>query len=117
MLKRFSKSVGHALTGLRYAFLHERNFRIETVCGFVVVVSLFFFDLAIWERVILICMVGWVIVMELLNTVVERMVNIVRPRSHPYPGIIKDLMASAVLVSSLVAVCVAGLIIGSHIVK
>lgn len=109
--------MGHALTGLRYALRHERNFQIETVCGFLVVVLLFSVDLLVWERVILVCMVGWVLVMELLNTVVERVVNIVRPRNHPYPGIIKDLMASAVLLSSLVAVVVAALIIGSHIVK
>ena len=116
MLKRFLKSVGHALTGLHYALRHERNFQIETVCGFFVIVALFAVDFLTWERVVLVCMVGWVLVMELLNTVVERVVNIVRPRNHPYPGIIKDLMASAVLLSSLVAIVVMVLIIGSRFV-
>lgn len=115
MLYRFAKSVRHALSGLCYAFVHERNFQIETVCGIVMLVLLFALPLLVWERVVLISMIGWVLVMELLNTVVERMVNIVRPRTHPYPGIIKDLMASAVLVSSIVAACVAGIILWTHI--
>lgn len=115
MVQRFVKSMGHALTGLRYAFAHERNFQIEVMCGFVVLGVLLAMDLSEWERVILVCMVGWVLVMELLNTVVERVVNIVRPRSHPYPGVIKDLMASAVLLSSIVAVVVAGIIFGTRV--
>lgn len=117
MLKRLLKSGRHAVNGLAYAFRNERNFRIEMVAGLVVVVSLFTFDLAVWERVALICMVGWVIVMELLNTVVERVINIVRPRNHPYPGIIKDIMASVVLVSSLLALCVAVLVFAPHLLK
>ena len=107
----------HALKGLAYAFRHEPNFRIEVLAGILVVLLITVIDFAVWERVVLVCMIGWVIVMELLNTVVERIVNIVRPRNHPYPGIIKDLMASAVLVSSLLAVGVAFVILYGHIVE
>lgn len=105
----------HAIRGLSYTFRYERNFRIEILAGLLVIVSIFLFDFLLWERVILICMVGWVLVMELLNTVVERIINIVRPRNHPYPGVIKDVMASAVLLSSLMAFIVASVIAVSHI--
>ncbi len=112
---RFFRSLKHALRGLVYTFRYEKNFRIEIIAGLVVAASLFLVDLATWERVALVGMVGWVIVMELLNTVVERVINIVRPRNHPYPGIIKDIMASVVLVSSLTALCVALIIAVTHI--
>lgn len=114
MSEKFIKSVRHAIRGLVYAFRHEQNFRIETLMGVLVVGSLFLLDLENWEKVVLLIMVGWVIVMELLNTVIERVVNIVQPRSHPYPGVIKDIMASVVLISSLTALCVAVFIVISH---
>lgn len=115
MFKRFIKSITHALRGVAYTFRYEQNFRIEFFFGFVVSILLFVFDFLIWERAILFFMVGWVLVMELLNTVVERVVNIVRPRDHPYPGVIKDIMASVVLVSSLTALGVSMIIVAPHI--
>jgi len=52
----------------------------------------------------------WVLILELINTVVERVVDILKPRIHPYARLIKDLMAAVVLISSIVAVIV-GIII------
>lgn len=108
--KRFKRSLKHAVDGIKYAISHEKNFRIESLVAFFVVVFIFFFRVKNWEAVMLILMIMWVLVSELINTVLERVVDILKPRIHPYARLIKDLMASVVLISSLAALIV-GIII------
>ncbi len=109
-IRNFRKSLGHALDGLAYAVAHERNFRIELFIAVLVLVLIFLFKIKNWEAIVLILMIMWVLIAELINTVLERIVDILKPRIHPYARLIKDLMAGAVLISSLVAIIV-GLII------
>ncbi|HPN54393.1 MAG TPA: diacylglycerol kinase [Candidatus Moranbacteria bacterium] len=107
---RFKKSLQHALDGIKYAISHEKNFRIEMLIAIFVIFLIFFFKVKNWEAILLILMIMWVLVAELINTVMERIVDILKPRIHPYARLIKDLMASAVLISSVVAIMV-GIII------
>lgn len=102
-ITRFAKSFRHAFRGLRYAAVHERNFQIELVIAFFILVSIFVLKLKSWEAIVLILMTMWVLVAELTNTVVERVVDILKPRVHPYARLIKDIMAAVVLISSVVA--------------
>ena len=50
--------------------------------------------------------IALVIVLELLNTAIEVLVDLVCPEQNPKAGAIKDLAAAAVLVASLFAVTV-----------
>ena len=109
-LRKFKRSLSHAYDGLVYAITQERNFRIELGVAFVVCVFIFIFRLKNWETIVLILMIMWVLIAELINTVLERVVDILKPRIHPYARLIKDLMAAMVLISSVVAVIV-GLIV------
>jgi undecaprenol kinase len=108
--KKFQRSLKHAIDGLSYAAAHERNFRIELFFGLLVFGCIFLFKVKSWEAIVLILMIMWVLIAELINTVLERIVDILKPRIHPYARLIKDLMAGAVLISALVAVAV-GIII------
>lgn len=114
-MRSFYRSFKHAFKGLVYAFRHERNFRVEVFCGMFIIALIFTLDLASWEQIVLMLMVVWVITVELINTVVERVVDMVRPRVHPYPRLIKDLMASVVLVSALLAVVAGSIIVLPHL--
>lgn len=114
-MRSFLRSFRYACNGFWYAFRNERNFRIESVFGLVVIILILLLDFARWEQVALIMMVAWVVTVELLNTVVERVVDIVKPRAHPYLKVVKDLMASVVLVSAFLAVLVGGVILLPHI--
>lgn len=111
-LRRFKRSLKHALDGISYAFRHEKNFRIELLVGFFVLLFIVYFKIKSWEVVILLLLIMWVLILELLNTVLERVVDILKPRIHPYARLIKDLMASVVLISALVSLII-GLIIFS----
>lgn len=109
-MKRFKRSLGHAFDGIKYAVAHEKNFRIELVIGLMVLFLILVFKIKNWEAIILILMIMWVFVAELTNTVMERIVDILKPRIHPYARLIKDLMAAVVLISAVVSIIV-GIII------
>ena len=80
-----------------------------------VVIGMFYFNLTRGERVILFLVIMEVLVMELLNTVVERVVDILKPRIHPYARLIKDLMASTVLLSAILAIIIGWIIFLPHL--
>jgi len=63
-----------------------------------------------WEAIALIFVICAVLFTEILNTVLERMVDILQPRLHHYSEIIKDMMAAAVFLTSSGALLV-GIII------
>ena len=105
-MRRFFHSFRHALRGLSYALRREHNFQIEVVFAILVFLLAFLFQLSPMEQSILFIMVGIVLSLELLNTAVERLVDITKPRIHPYAKIVKDIMAAAVLLSSLFALLI-----------
>ena len=109
-LKRFKRSVRHALDGLVYVVKHEKNFRIELVVGFFVVLFVLIFKIKNWEAIVLLLMIMWVLIFELINTVLERVVDILKPRIHPYARLIKDIMAGVVLISASISIIVGILI-------
>lgn len=106
----FFRSLQHALRGLRICFATERSFRIHVAMGLLVVSLSLALPLLAWQRVAVWFVVMTVLVLELINSSVERMVDLVKPRLHEYAGDIKDLMAGAVLIASFFAVLI-GLII------
>lgn len=114
-LRKFGRSVKHALRGLAYVFRYEKNFQNQVAISVLVAIAMFYFNLTRGERIILVLVIMEVLVMELLNTVVERVVDILKPRVHPYARLIKDLMASAVLVSAILAVVIGAIIFLPHL--
>ncbi|MEF3691775.1 MAG: diacylglycerol kinase family protein [Candidatus Moraniibacteriota bacterium] len=113
----FKKSFHCALRGLRYVIKNERNFRVELLIAIFVVFLAIVFNIKIWEFVVLIFLITWVLVTELINTVVERVVDILEPRVHPYARLIKDIMASVVLLSAGMSILVGGIIFSSYLIK
>jgi len=109
-IKEFGHSLRHAIRGLVYALKYEKNFQNEMTIGILVVIGMFYFNVTRAEMIILVLVVIGVLVMELLNTIMERIVDILKPRIHPYAKLIKDLMAASVLLSAILAIIV-GLII------
>lgn len=116
-IKQFSRSLRHAFRGLAYAFRYEKNFQNEVVIAILVVIAMFYFDITRGEMVALIFMIMTVLIMELINTVFERVVDILKPRIHPYAKLIKDLMAATVLITSVVAVVIGLIIFYPYIIE
>ena len=109
-LASFTRSLRHAINGLDYALRHEKNFQYEMLVAVLVFGMMFYYEVSVSEMIALVMVTMLVLVMELLNTVMERIADILKPKIHPYVRVIKDLMAASVLVSALLAVAV-GLIV------
>ncbi len=109
-IKELLKSFKHALRGIKYALKNERNFQIEILIGCFVVFLAFIFEIKTWEKIILFLVVFAVLIMELINTIFERVVDILKPRVHPYAQLVKDMMAAAVLLASIGAVVIGTII-------
>ena len=106
-LKNQSQSFRYAVQGLRYIWQHEQNFRVQSCIAVLVVLAMVFFRVTLGEAIILTMMIIFVLVLEVVNTIFEKFVDILKPRLHMYVGVIKDMMAAAVLLAAAGAVAVA----------
>lgn len=109
-LKRLSKSFLYAFRGLVKTFKEEQNLRIQAIIGIIIMLAGFYFQIEPVEWSLLIFVIGLVIIMELANSAVERITDVLKPRIHNYVKEIKDITAAAVMVSAFISVIV-GLII------
>ncbi len=99
-MKRLARSVVHAGRGITFALKNERNFQIEMIATLGVVVLMTWLPLSMTENIFLIVAITAVLSIELVNTALERVMDILKPRVHPYARVVKDIMAGAVLVVS-----------------
>jgi undecaprenol kinase/diacylglycerol kinase (ATP) len=99
-------SFGYAISGVSKAFKSEPNFRIHTIAGALALIAAYLFKLTITEWVILIFTISIVLILELVNTAIETIVDMVSPHYSTKAKIIKDVSAAAVLVSAILAVIV-----------
>ncbi len=109
-VRRFTKSLGHATRGIASAFMSEQNFRIEVLVAIGVLLAALWLGMSNVRLIVLVLLVTIVLVLELLNTFFEKLVDLVSPRLHAYVGMLKDLLAGAVLVAA-VGAALAGILI------
>ena len=102
----FNKSVSHALSGIEYAVNHERNIKIQIVFAILVLVFGFLFKVSIIEWLVLLLVIAMVLVLELVNTAIERAIDLVTDDYHDLAKASKDVAAGAVLVMSLFSVII-----------
>lgn len=95
------KSFVYAFRGLRRVFLRERNFRFHCAVSLLVVVMgvVFRIDWIAWA--VLILTISLVLGLEIVNTAVEELCDIVSPERKSSIRRIKDSMAGAVFVASV----------------
>ena len=102
-------SFRHAFTGLRF-LMEENNARFHVFFAVIVLSVGFYLKLSAIEWAIIVAQIGLVLVVETLNTAIEKLCDFISPEYHQLIGKVKDLAAAAVLIMSIVAVIV-GLII------
>lgn len=116
-LPRFVRSLRHAMHGLAHAFVVENNFRIHSIIAIFVLLLTAVLRVSRTESVTIIMVIASVLVLELVNTIVERFADLLEPRVHPYVHVIKDLMAASVVIAAGAALVVGMLIFWPYVVK
>ena len=113
--KKLVRSFRYAFRGFWYVFKNEQNVRLHLIASLLVIILMIYFQVTLWQAVILFLVMTMVLVLELINTIFERMTDILRPRIHYYVEVIKDIMAATVLVSSIGAVIIGILIFAPYL--
>ena len=80
------------------------------IIGAVVVIVAITAHIPRTEAIDLVLVIASILILELVNTIVERFADLLEPRIHPYVHIIKDLMAASVVVAVVAAIVVGVLI-------
>lgn len=111
----FFASMGFAISGMIYSYRTQRNIRIHSFFALGVLFFTLLFSLTRIEMAILTLTVLMVITLEMVNTALETIVDMVTEEYLPLAKIAKDVAAGAVFLASLGAVLIGGLIFGPHI--
>lgn len=100
------ESIGYALEGLKFALIYGRNFKIQL--GFAVLVIILGFVLKInpSDWITLVLMISVVLILELINTAIETIVDMISLKFHPLAKIAKDVTAGAVLVAAIASMII-----------
>lgn len=110
-------SVRDATAGWADAFRTERNMRIHIGLAAIIFALAFGLEIDGVGWALLVLGTGGVIVVELLNTAVETVVDLVSPEHHPLAKRAKDVAAGAVLLQSVLATCLGYIVFSSRIPK
>ncbi|QUW22220.1 diacylglycerol kinase family protein [Sporosarcina sp. Marseille-Q4063] len=109
-MQNFIKAFRYAFEGILHAVKTERNFKFHLIAAGIVILSGLLTGLADFEWYIILVLIGGVLSLELLNSAIERVVNLVTMERLPLAKQAKDLAAGAVLIFAIFS-AVIGLLI------
>lgn len=109
-MNRLWRSFNHAFEGIMYATRTQPNMRVHLVVAALVLLASLVLHLERYYVVALIVLIALVLSLELLNTAIEAIVDLLTVAHHPLAKTAKDAAAGAVLVASVAAVVVGYLI-------
>lgn len=105
-----SKSFKHAYDGVVYTIIKERNMHIHLIVSVLVLFFGAFFSISYTEWLVCLVLIGLVLSLELLNTAIETVVDLITTDENKYAKTAKDVSAGAVLVSAIISAFI-GLVI------
>jgi len=100
----FLESMNHAIDGISYTSDKERNFKIEIIIAILVIIAGFFFKINRVEWLVLLLTISSVLTLELINTSIERCVDLVTKDYKELAKNAKDVAAGAVLIASIFSI-------------
>lgn len=95
-----------AFNGIFRGLFYERNSRIQLLVATVVITLCAFLDITKFEYLVIIGLCFFVILLELINTSIEKLLDVIYPDFHSEIGLVKDIMSGVVLLGALFAVVV-----------
>ena len=99
--RTFKGSVKNCLDGISYVTKNEKNFKREIVLGIIALILSYILKIDKIEFIIVLTMICLVLTTEIINTAIERTVDLVTKEYHELARIAKDVSAGSVLVTSI----------------
>src|SRR3989338_5744392 len=102
----FLNNIRHALRGIKDILVWEKSFRVMMLAAIFVIAGMFYFPTTHIEKAVLFLAIFAVLGLELINSVIERIMDFIHEEHHTDISDIKDVMASIVFVASIGAAIV-----------
>lgn len=108
--RRFINSLKDCFHGLEFVIVNEDNFKREIIMGVIALILCFFLKVSIIEFIIVLIVIALVLVSEIINTAIEKTVDLCTSHYNETAKIAKDVSAFAVITMCFFAVII-GIII------
>jgi diacylglycerol kinase (ATP) len=115
--KRFIKSFHYALSGIHYALSYDQNLVVHFLIALVVIMASIFLKVTPFEMGILGLTILLVICTEMINSAIEKMVDLITKEHRAEAKIAKDVSAGMVLLTAVGSAIIGILIFVPHILK
>ena len=114
-VKERAQSFVPAFNGVRLLFISEHNAWVHLFCMIAATISGVLLQINNIEWLFLSLAIILVFLSELFNTALEKLADKVEPDFNPEIGAIKDYASAAVLMASIFAVVVGGIVFGPKV--
>jgi diacylglycerol kinase (ATP) len=102
-LKRIISAMGYSVAGLKAAWKHEHAFRQEVPLVVIGTVVALLLPISSFQKLLLIAVLLFVLIVELINSAIEAVVDRISLERHPLSGRAKDLGSAAVMLAVIIA--------------
>jgi undecaprenol kinase len=107
----FHERLRFALAGLVAAWRRENSFRTQVMLAALAVIGLALLrPPLVWWAIVAVT-IGLVLSIELMNSAFEALVDHLHPDRHPEIRVTKDMAAGSVLIASVIALAIGGLVL------
>lgn len=104
--KNFFQSLKNALNGIKFVWQYGNNIKIQVVFGVLTIIIGIILDLSKIEFLILILTIFTVLICEVFNTAIEKLVDLYTLEYNEIAKIVKDVAAGAVTLSSIMSIII-----------
>jgi diacylglycerol kinase len=116
-MKRFINSFKYAFQGIKVSVTDQPNLKVLVFIAVAVMSAGFYFQITTTEWCVVLLCIGLVIGLEMMNSAIESLVDLVTKERLPLAGRIKDMAAGAVLLVAIVAVVIGVVIFGKYFMR
>ncbi|MPQ57028.1 diacylglycerol kinase [Duganella sp. FT27W] len=110
-LKRIFSAFFYSMDGLKAAWRHEHAFRQELVLFIVATAIALALGISAFEKLVLIAVMVLILIVELINSAIEAVVDRISLERHPLSKNAKDFGSAAVLLACLLAAATWGVVL------
>ncbi|MEH6904325.1 diacylglycerol kinase family protein [Neobacillus drentensis] len=96
----------NAFAGILVALKSEKNMKSHLFCSIIVLLVSYYFSITKMEWIFILFAIGGMFALELVNTAIERVVDLVTAEYHPLAKQAKDMAAGAVLIYAVLSIAI-----------
>ena len=115
--RTFVDSVKNCLDGINYVLANEKNFVREIILGICAILMSYFLQITRIEWIIVLLLINFVLIMELLNTALEKVVDLYTTKYNEIAKVVKDVASASVFLMSLFSAVIGFLIFMPYIIE